>query len=130
MSDEIDPRSQTVGVVVTIDDSYKNIELANKPPLLAGMRAKVTLLATEQNFIAVPRAIVKGRYALLADAQNTLQKLDTRRALKQQNYFLFQDEKLVGAKLVTTDLFPVIAGSKLQLVPENAVLAVTSVKEL
>ncbi|RZQ54007.1 hypothetical protein C1E23_05160 [Pseudoalteromonas phenolica] len=130
MSDEIDPQSQTVGVVVTIDDSYKNIELANKPPLLAGMRAKVTLLATEQNFIAVPRAVVKGRYALLADAQNTLQKLDTRRALKQQNYFLFQDEKLVGAKLITTDLFPVIAGSKLQLVPENAVLAVTSVKEL
>ncbi|WP_404391642.1 efflux RND transporter periplasmic adaptor subunit [Pseudoalteromonas phenolica] len=129
MSDEIDPQSQTVGVVVTIDDSYKNIELANKPPLLAGMRAKVSLLATEQNFIAVPRAAVKGRYAILADAQNRLQKLDTQGALKQQNYFLFKDENLLGAKLITTDLFPVIAGSKLQLVPEHTAVAASSVKE-
>lgn len=129
LSDEIDPKSQTVGVVVAIDDSYQQLKLAEKPPLLAGMRAKVTLTAKPQQFVVVPRAQVRGRYALLADEQSLLQKLDTRDALKQAQYFLFSDHTLAGKKLVTTDLFPAVTGSKLDLTPENTEAATHGEKD-
>ncbi|MDK2595362.1 efflux RND transporter periplasmic adaptor subunit [Pseudoalteromonas obscura] len=115
LSDEIDPQSQTVGVVVSISDSYKQIELGEKPPLLAGMRAKVTLSASEQDFVVVPRYFIRDGHALIASDENKLTKVSLRGAIKQSGSFLIDNPELSGAKLITTDLFPAIEGTRLNL---------------
>ncbi|MCF6439906.1 hypothetical protein L1077_10725 [Pseudoalteromonas luteoviolacea] len=115
LSDEIDPQSQTVGVVVSISDSYQQIKLGEKPPLLAGMRAKVTLSASEQAFVVIPRYFVRDGHALLADKEDKLTKLPMHGAIKQGGNFLFDDPALDGARLITTDLFPAISGTQLNL---------------
>ncbi|MBQ4810026.1 hypothetical protein J8M20_01710 [Pseudoalteromonas luteoviolacea] len=130
LSDEIDPQSQTIGVVVAIENSYEQIKLGEKPPLLAGMRAKVSLQATKQNFVVVPRHVVRGRYALIADENNLLRKVDMQGALKQDDSFLLQSLNLEGAKLVTTDLFPAIEGSKLYFTETSEQMSTLDVKEL
>lgn len=128
LSDEIDPQSQTVGVVVSIADSYQQISLGEKPPLLAGMRAKVTLSASEQAFVVIPRHFVRDGHALLADKEDKLTKLPLHGAIKQGDSFLLDKPSLVGAKLITTDLFPAISGTQLNLTP-TALLSDATVTE-
>ncbi|MFC3032795.1 efflux RND transporter periplasmic adaptor subunit [Pseudoalteromonas fenneropenaei] len=114
-SDELDPQSQTVGVVVSISESYQQMQLGKKPPLLAGMRAQVELLAKAQRFVAIPRHLVNNEQILLADGNSTLRPTPLQSTLKQNNLVLSQDATLVGAKVLTNDLFPVIVGESLQL---------------
>ncbi|MCF2860302.1 hypothetical protein L1286_22735 [Pseudoalteromonas sp. SMS1] len=130
LSDEIDPQSQTIGVVVAIENSYKQIKLGKKPPLLAGMRAKVSLSAAERTFVVVPRHAVRGQYALIADENDLLRKVNMQGAMKQGDSFLLKDESLVGVRLVTTDLFPAIEGTKLHFTDITEQLSKVSAKEL
>ncbi|KZN44405.1 efflux RND transporter periplasmic adaptor subunit [Pseudoalteromonas luteoviolacea] len=130
LSDEIDPQSQTIGVVVAIQNSYEKIKLGERPPLIAGMRAKVSLTAAAQNFVVIPRHTVRGRYALIADDNNQLRKVDLTGSIKQEDSFLLQRSNLEGAKLVTTDLFPAIEGTLLNLSEAPTQLSTANGKEL
>ncbi|KZN31664.1 hypothetical protein N474_02035 [Pseudoalteromonas luteoviolacea CPMOR-2] len=130
LSDEIDPQSQTIGVVVAIKNSYEQIKLGEKPPLLAGMRAKVSLTAAERDFVVVPRHAVRGKFALIADENDLLKKVDMQGAIKQGDSFLLEGDELEGVRLVTTDLFPAIEGTKLHFTQAPAQLSKVNAKEL
>lgn len=114
-SDALNPRSQTIGVVVSVANSYQHIEPGERLPLLTGMRAKVRLSAKAQEFIAIPRHLVRNGFALFADENNQLLKLAVGNALKQENAYLFKVAAMSQQKLITTDVFPIVEGMLLQL---------------
>jgi len=109
-SDEIDPQTQTAGVIVSVSESYDNIRLGQRPPLLSGMRAKVILRGKARTFVAIPRHLVNNDSILVSDKNSTLRHIFLANPLPQNNLVLSQDLSLAGAKLITSDLFPVIKG--------------------
>ncbi len=108
----VDPQSRTVGVIVTIDNPYRDIRPGVKPPLLEGMFMKVTLQGPATDFVVLPRSAVH---------ENTLYQLDTSDRLQrapvsghsQGAMLLVKGSTLAGQRIVTSDLFPAINGMQL-----------------
>ncbi|WCN15250.1 HlyD family efflux transporter periplasmic adaptor subunit [Marinomonas mediterranea] len=114
-SDEIDPQTQTVGVILSVSESYRTIDMGNRPPLLTGMRAKVDLFGKAQPFVVIPRHLVHNSDILVADGEMALSRIHLTAPLAQNNVVLTQNFSLVNQKLITSDLFPAIEGSKVQI---------------
>jgi len=112
-SDDLDPQSRTLGVTVSIEDSYKNIEPGTKPPLLEGMYMKVSLMGAPSDFIVLPRFAVKENQVLKISGDNLLERVDLTQIQNQGNLALVNNTLQAGDKIITSDLFPAVPGMSL-----------------
>ncbi|MGB7244460.1 MAG: HlyD family efflux transporter periplasmic adaptor subunit, partial [Sulfitobacter sp.] len=56
ISDSIDQKTGTLGVIVRVDEAYSGVEPGKRPPLTKGMFVEVSLQGQPQNGIWVPRS--------------------------------------------------------------------------
>ena len=54
-SDNLDAKSRTVGIMVSVSDSYKKVLPGTRPPLLEGMYMKVILAGKPKEMLILPR---------------------------------------------------------------------------
>lgn len=73
--DDLDPNSGTVGVLVSVEDSYSQVEPGLRPPLLEGMYMRVTLQGPQGEFIALPRYALQGNQVFVVTSSNTLERV-------------------------------------------------------
>lgn len=110
VSDQVDPRTRTLGVIVTVKDPYK-LDGHRRPPLTKNMFVEVVFQGPAQpEQIVVPRSAVHGDKIYLLDAENRLR-------IRKVSIKYTQDEVTViaagvaeGDKIVVSDLIPAIEG--------------------
>ena len=122
ISDNIDPKSRTIGVMVSVSDSYKHIEPGVRPPLLEGNYMRVALSGATQEFMVLPRAAIHQQQIYRVDGNNRLQRVDVKTIQMQGELALInkstQDVSSlnIGDKIITSDVFPAVNGMSVEAI--------------
>ncbi|MDE9450341.1 hypothetical protein J3R80_07645 [Aliiroseovarius sp. Z3] len=122
ISDGIDPRTGTVGVVVQVDDAYGQAGNGHRPPLTKGMFVEVVLRAEPINGIVLPRDALRDGHVFIADPDNRLRRVAAEPKLVQGGVALFTDMIPEGSRIVPTPPIPTIDGALLDPHPDAEVM--------
>lgn len=109
-SDDLDPQTNTIGVTVSVEGNYQNIDPGKKPPLLEGMYMKVSLFGEPSNFAVIPRFTIQNDQIFLINQNNELVRAPIELSHSKGELALFKNLDLIGKKLITSDVFPAITG--------------------
>jgi multidrug efflux pump subunit AcrA (membrane-fusion protein) len=123
ISDTIDQKTGTLGVIVRVDAAYSGMEPGKRPPLTKGMFVEVTLKAQPTNGIAVPRSALRDGQLLVADAADRLQVVPVDFDLVQDGIALITDGVAEGARIVVSTPSPAIAGMLLIATEDSDLMA-------
>ncbi len=131
ISDTIDPKTRTVGVIVVVDNPYENMVPGKKPPLAKGLFVEVELRTRPlDDRLIVPRAAVhEGRaYVLGADGRLEIRAVET--GLRQGGIATVNKGLKAGDKIVVSDLSPAIPGMALRATIDDALAAAVRAEAL
>ena len=131
-SDNLDAKSNTIGVIVSVEDSYKKVQPGSKPPLLQGMYMKVSLQSTPSDFLAIPRAVLHEQTLYKILANNTLKRIVVKKTQYQGELLLLKSitnandaltDSMIqsGDRIITSDVFPVVDGMSVTPVLDQVV---------
>jgi len=113
-SDNLDAKSRTVGIMVSVSDSYKNVLPGVRPPLLEGMYMKVILAGKPKNMLILPRFALHNKQVFTIDAQNLLQRVTLEKPQYHGDLLLIEPSKeqvlQKNDRIITTDVFPAVEG--------------------
>ncbi len=111
MSDTLDPKTRTVGVIVEVDAPYANVRPGVRPPLLKGLFVEVTLMGSARtNRLVIPRLALHDGTVYLVNAQDRLEIRRVEIELLQPEYAVIGSGVGSDERLVISDLVPAIEG--------------------
>jgi len=119
-SDDLDPQTNTIGVTVSVEGNYRNIEPGKKPPLLEGMYMKVSLFGESSNFAVVPRFAIQNNEIYLIDEEEKLVRTPVTSNQFKGELALLLNSSLVGKKLITSDVFPAVTGMSVTPIKDDS----------
>ena len=114
VSDVIDPKSGTIGVIVRVDSAYENDGPILRPPLTKGMFVEVVFTAPSVRGLLIPRAALVQGQVLLADTDNRLQRQPVVAALVQGDIALIKSGLSAGQIVLASQPRPAISGMLLE----------------
>ena len=115
ISDTIDPKTRTVGLVVAVDDSYKQAIPGFRPPLTKGTFVQVMLSATTNKTTnVVPRAALHKNNIYLVDPDNRLKIMPVTPTFTQGSLAFIKEHIPQKHKIIISDFSPAIAGMLLR----------------
>jgi len=115
MSDTLDPKTRTVGVIIEVDAPYAGMRPGERPPLVKGLFVEVTLLGKPlSNRLIVPRSSLHQGHIYIADADNRLVIRPINISLLQPTFAVIASGLKPGERVVLSDLVPAIEGMLLQ----------------
>lgn len=121
ISDTIDLKTRSVGVIVTATDTWKSAVPGERPPLSKGLFVEVELRAEAlPDRIVVPRTAVHGGRVYLADQADRLKIVPVEAGLSQRGFVVIQEGLQPGDRVVVSDLRPAIDGMLLRPVRDEA----------
>jgi RND family efflux transporter MFP subunit len=121
-SDNVDPETRTMGVVVAVDKPFEKIKPGIRPPLSKGMFVQVLLKGKPQpNRIVIPRASVRNGVVYLADNKNRLRRQPVDLLFSQGEISIIASGVAPGQKIVISDLVPAVSGMPLETKTDKAV---------
>ena len=87
MSDMVDPRTRTIGVIVAVDEPYRQAESRGRPPLVKNMHVEVELRGPPRpKSVVVPRAALDGKRVYLAGPDDRLAAREVDVEFAQTNF--------------------------------------------
>jgi RND family efflux transporter MFP subunit len=120
-SDNVDPETRTMGVVVAVDKPFEKIKPGYRPPLSKGMFVQVVLRGkTQPDRVVVPRSAVRGGAIYIADADNRLRRRAVRVLFHQRRLSVISEGVRPGERVVVSDLVPAVGGMLLAPVVDEA----------
>ncbi len=118
ISDAIDPRTRTVGVVVVVDNPYADARPPEKPPLVKGMYVEVGLCAPGRApAVVLPRTALHGDRIYVVDADDRLAIREPTLRFRGSDFVVIDAGIEPGERVVLSDPVPAIPGMK--LAPED-----------
>ncbi len=122
LSDTVDPKTRTVGVIVAVDQPYHQARPGIRPPLTKNMFVEVELRGTPRpNRIIVPRAALHGDRLYVANKDDRLEIRKASIDFTQSNFAVIGSGIEAGERLIVTDLIPAIEGMLLKPTPDDEV---------
>jgi multidrug efflux pump subunit AcrA (membrane-fusion protein) len=122
ISNVIDPKSGTLGVIVRVENAYGNATGASRPPLTKGLFVEVELSAPATRGTVIPRAAFDQGRVLLADSDGRLVVQPVVPALVQGEIALVKEGLPAGSRVVVSTPRPVIPGMLLSLTVDEALM--------
>ncbi|WP_144394685.1 efflux RND transporter periplasmic adaptor subunit [Pleionea sediminis] len=117
ISDDLDPKSRTIGVTVSVSDSYQMMVPGKRPPLLEGMYMEVQLQGAAQQRLVIPRFALHQRQVYLINKEQQLERRTLKNFHLQDELVIVNQGLLAGEKIITSDVFPAVDGMTLN--PQN-----------
>ena len=113
-SDNVDPETRTMGVVVAVDKPFEKIEPGVRPPLSKGMFVQVLLRGRSQpDRVVVPRSALRDSMLYLVDAEDRLQRRPVKPLFNQGSISVIGEGLSGGERIVVSDLVPAVNGMAL-----------------
>jgi RND family efflux transporter MFP subunit len=114
-SDNVDPQTRTMGVVVAVDKPFEKIEPGVRPPLSKGMFVQVLLNGPVQpNRLVVPRAAVRDSQIYLVNGEQRLQRQAVEVLFSQGPISVLNNGLTPGDRVVVSDLVPAVDNMRLK----------------
>ena len=121
ISDAIDARTRTVGVVAVVDQPYRNARPPEQPPLVKGMYVEVRLCAPARPAaVVVPRAALHEGRVYLAGEDGRLAVREPVTGFRHGGFVVIEHGIAPGERVLVSDPVPAIAGMKLAPRPDPA----------
>lgn len=121
VSDAIDPRTRTVGLVVIVDDPYANARPPEQPPLVKGMYVEVRLCAPARPAaVVVPRTAIHAGRIYIADKHDRLEIRQVDTTFAHGGFAVIGKGLQAGERIVVSDPVPAIGGMKLAVSDDEA----------
>jgi RND family efflux transporter MFP subunit len=110
VSPQMDPQTRTIGIIVTVDDSYTRAIPGEQPPLMRGMYCEVELRGPPiSEALVIPReALHEGNTVYLVDEESRLEVRPVRIAFHQSDFSVIEEGLTPGDAVVVSDLIPAI----------------------
>jgi RND family efflux transporter MFP subunit len=119
ISESVDPRRDTVGLVVQVDNPYAQVIPGERPPLLKGMFASVSFYAPARSMIVVPRKAVHEDRVYVVDAGQRLEIRPVDILYRQGEFVVLRGGLQEGEQIIISDVIPVIQGLPLKPLPDE-----------
>ncbi|MCO7226192.1 efflux RND transporter periplasmic adaptor subunit [Pleionea sp. CnH1-48] len=113
ISDNLDPNSRTIGVIVSVEDSYQKNRPGERPPLLEGMYMQVTLKGAQGEYLVAPRSALHENQFYRVNTEQKLERVNVSDVLLQGELALVQSILSENDKIITSDVFPAVNGMPL-----------------
>ncbi len=114
ISDVIDPKTGTLGVIVKVASAYSGAKPGDRPPLTKGMFVEVDLKAKPVNGIAVPRSALQAGNLMIVDKDNRLALLPVEPFLIQDGIAVIIEGLDEGTPVVVSKPTPSLPGLLLE----------------
>ncbi len=123
LSDALDPRTRTVGVIVEVDKPYAQVQPGERPPLVKGLFVDVELSGElQKNRIVIPLSALHGHQVFLVNQAQRLERRTITISSKGVNYAIISDGLKSGEAVITSDLNAPIEGMLLRPIEDKATL--------
>ena len=123
LSDALDPRTRTVGVIVEVEKPYARVQPGRRPPLVKGLFVDVLLSGQPQeNRIVIPLSALHGQQVYVVNQEQRLQQRTVSISSKGANYAIISSGLAAGERVITSDLISAIEGMLLKPVEDEAAL--------
>lgn len=123
ISDTVDPKTRTIGVIVAVDGAYAKATPGQRPPLTKGMFVEIEIRTRPREAtIVVPRAALHGDRVYVVDGKSRLEIRPVTVGLLQGNLAVIDKGIEPGARVIVSDLIPAVAGMLLKPRPDKEVL--------
>lgn len=123
ISDTIDQKTGTIGVIVRVETAYSGARPGIRPPLTKGMFVAVTLSARPVAGFLVPRNALRDGRLMLADADDRLQFIPISPAMLQGEFALIDAGIEQGMRVVVSAPSPAMPGMLLEVTEDSALTA-------
>ena len=123
ISDTIDQKTGTVGVIVQVNTAYSSAEPGKRPPLAKGMFVEVALRAAPVSGIAVPRSALRDGQVMIADDDNRLLLVPVVPFLVQDGIALITEGLTEGQRVVVSDPVPAVSAMLLEVTEDMDLMA-------
>ncbi len=111
ISDSVDPKTRTIGVIAAVDGAYSKAIPGKRPPLTKGMFVEIEIRAKPlENRIVIPRSAVHDGRVYVLDKTNRLVINPIEVGLYQGDLAAPLSGVALGDQVVVSDLSPAIAG--------------------
>ena len=124
ISDTVDPRTRTVGVIVAVDDPYRQAESGQRPPLVKNMYVEVEVRGRPRpGAVVIPRAALHGTQVRIAGSDDRLSIREIEVDFAQTNFVVVGSGLAAGERVVISDLPFAVEGMRLAPVGDEEALA-------
>ena len=124
MSDTVDRRTRTVGVIVAVDDPYRQAIPGQRPPLVKNMYVEVEVRGRPRpGVVVIPRGALYGREVRIAGPDDRLQVREVEVDFVQTNFVVVASGLEAGERVVVSDLPFAADGMRLAPVEDEEALA-------
>jgi RND family efflux transporter MFP subunit len=114
-SDNVDPQTRTMGVVVAVDKPFEKVVPGVRPPLSKGMFVQVLLRGrTQPQRLVVPRSAVRDGQLYRVDEHQRLERRPVALLYSQGNISVVAEGLSAGDEIVVSDLVPAVDGMPLK----------------
>jgi len=122
ISDTIDQKSGTLGVIVRVDTAYSGVEPGKRPPLTKGMFVEISLKGKPESGIWVPRSALRGDRLLLADGDDRLRSFQVTTVMVQDGIALISGGISPGARILVSQPGSVVDGMLLTVTEDTQLM--------
>ncbi|MEE8246352.1 MAG: efflux RND transporter periplasmic adaptor subunit [Alphaproteobacteria bacterium] len=123
ISDTIDPETRTVGVIVAVDDPYRQARPGLRPPLIKNMFVEVEVRGRPRPpGPIVPRAALHRDRVYVAGADDRLERRRVEVGFFQTNFVTIAGGLSAGERVVVSDLAPAVDGMLLAPVVDEGLV--------
>lgn len=124
VSDTVDPRTRTVGIIVAVDQPYRRAEAGRRPPLVKNMYVEVEIRGPPRpEAIVIPRTALRGSRVHVVNAEDRLASRDVVVDYAQDNWVALRSGLAPGERVVISDLPFAAEGMRLRPEPDPAASA-------
>ena len=109
ISDTIDPKTRTIGVIAVVEGAYRQAVPGLRPPLAKGLFVEMEISARARDAqLVVPRLALSGKQLFVAGKDNRLEIREVETGLIQDDFVVVTSGLSAGEKVIVSDLSPVI----------------------
>ena len=120
LSDTLDPKTRTVGVIVEVDKPYANVIPGKRPPLVKGLFVQVVISGTPQpQRLVIPRSALHENHIYVVNNEQRLEIREVQPSLLQAEYATIQNGLKSGEQVIVSDLIPAVEGMLLKPVKDT-----------
>ncbi|ELR8743561.1 HlyD family secretion protein [Vibrio vulnificus] len=114
VSETVDANQATAGVILEIEQDYRELNPTSLPPLVNGMFVRAYIEGQANPNWVIPERALHGGKIYLMDEQNRLRIVPVTVLFRRDNHVVIDGELSHGQKLIVNDLLPAIEGMLLK----------------
>lgn len=114
ISETVDPNQATAGVILEIEQDYRNLNPTSAPPLVNGMFVRAVIEGQANPSWVIPERALHGDKIYLMNQENQLEIHAVQVLYRRDNQVVIDGDFNQGDQLIVNDLLPAIEGMLLK----------------